>query len=131
MSTGITSGASPKKIQTTFRVDEKMYNRMHSEAVKREVSIQEMILYALQIYWRTPRTPWDYAELKFVSHDNEQGRTQEEIDVRNHWLELWKRYTDRMPREKVEMVVKALEWDLKMKRSSRTKDARKTRRKER
>jgi hypothetical protein len=73
---------------------------------------------ALKVYFATP-VDWDRAEMKFYYDD--PNLTKEIANEQNAWSDLWQRYFSRMPREKVQVMTNAMEWDLQMLKSSRRK----------
>lgn len=109
-----------KRIQVAFRVDADLYKRIQVEAVEREITIQDMFLDALKLYFQTPKgDKWDYAISTFVQHGDEI--TEAAVEERQTWASLCWRYINKMPREKVEILISALQWDLLMQKSSRRK----------
>lgn len=43
-----------KKIQIGFRVNESFHKRIEAESIKRDLSVQNLITYALQYYFTIP-----------------------------------------------------------------------------
>src|SRR3990170_1637266 len=86
----------PQKHQVNFRVTDSFLNRIKSECIKREMSLQELITTALKHYLHT-------STLTYVL---------QEPSEQDDWLSLWERYCERMPREKVLLVVEVMKLDL-------------------
>lgn len=43
-----------KKIQIGFRVNKSFHKRIEAESIKRDLSVQDLVTYALQYYFTTP-----------------------------------------------------------------------------
>jgi hypothetical protein len=82
------------------------------------MSTQELVVAALKVYFHMP-VAFDRAEIRFYTDD--PNYTQQQADERNAWTTLWERYTSQMPREKILVMLSAMEWDLTMQKSSRRK----------
>jgi hypothetical protein len=110
--------ADEPKVLVGVRVSKRFRDRIDAECVRRDLSLQELIIAALKLYFATPRQ-WDYADVTFVVDDD--NVSEQQAAERNSWGGLWERYLDRMPREKIELMVSAMKWDLLAKKSSRRK----------
>ena len=117
-----TSRPRPKRVLVGVRVAEGFHRRIRSELVRRELSLQQMVVDALTLYFRTP-VDWDYAATTYVLHDDKAAA--EEAARRQASIDLFLKYIDRMPPEKVEVLTRAMEWDLQTLKSSRRKPGRK------
>lgn len=118
------SSQQEKKVPVSVRVAESFRRRVQSECVRRDMSLQELVVAALRFYFRTP-TDWDYAATTFIRRGEEDEELlEEEAAKRNAWLGLWVKYTDLMPEEKIEVMTRAMEWDLRAQKSARRKSAR-------
>ena len=102
----------PQKHQVNFRVTDSFLNRIKSECIKREMSLQELNTTALKFYFQTP-DEWDKATL--FAWEGEKGSEG------NRWLTLCYKYFEKMPRQKVRLIVDVMELDLLHYRSSRRK----------
>lgn len=113
-----------KKVLVGVRVPEKFHQRIQSECLRRDMTLQEMVVAALKLYFRSP-ADWDYMSATYVKH-GEAGEElpDEEVARRNAWLDLWTRYVNRMPEDKVTVFTHAMEWDLQAQKSSRRKSVR-------
>src|SRR5579864_7372518 len=112
------SAGDRKKVLVGARVPAPFHRRIQTECVRREMSAQELVVTALKVYFKMP-VEWDRAEIKFYQDD--PNYTQKQADERNVWTDLWDRYTTQMPREKIQIMTRAMEWDLTMQKSSRRK----------
>ena len=110
--------SSSTKVLIGARVSESFHRRIQTERVRREMSTQELMVAALKVYFRMP-VAFDRAEIRFYTDD--PNYTQQQADERNAWTTLWDRYTSQMPREKILVMISAMEWDLTMQKSSRRK----------
>jgi hypothetical protein len=109
-----------KTVQMKFRVDQGFYDLIQAEATKRELSFQEMMLDALKLYFATPHPEsWDYALTTFVKHG--KGVSEGEARERRTWAALLWKYLNKMPREKIQLLMNAVRYDLDMQQSSRRK----------
>ena len=79
------------------------------------MSLKDLVTWALKVAFRTP-VDWDYVTATYFSFDKEELAAEHQA-----WTDIWSKFLGRMPREKVELVVKAMEWDLEMQKSSRRK----------
>ena len=107
-----------KKVLIGARVSQGFHRRIQSECVRREMSIQDLIVAGLKLYFASP-ADWDHADMKFYT--DAPNFTKKQVDERNAWMKLWNRYLSRMPQEKVQIMTTAMEWDLQMLKSSRRK----------
>ena len=53
--------------QVKFYCSEGFFKRLDAEKLKRDITLQEMIMDALTIYFKTP-TEWDHAVTTFYTH---------------------------------------------------------------
>ena len=95
----------PQKHQVNVRVTDSFLNRVKSECIKREMSLQELITTAVKHYLQTPTLTYEVVE------PSEQ----------DDWLSVWERFCERMPREKVLLMVEVMRLDLRHYKSSRRK----------
>ncbi len=102
------------------RVSKGFHRRIQSECVRREMSIQDLVVAGLKVYFASP-AEWDHASMTFYTDD--PNFTKKQADERNAWVNLWERYLSRMPQEKVQIMTTAMEWDLQMLKSSRRKSS--------
>ena len=107
-----------EKIQIGFRVDERLKQRIEAACIKRDLSLQDLMRYAVEDYIKAPEN-WDYKQEIYVLGDPKE--TREEVAERTSWFDLWLKYTNTMPKEKVEIMVNAMKMDLLNYRSSRRK----------
>jgi len=107
-------GAAPDFQRVGVRIPESFHQRIQSECLRRDLSLQEMVVDALKLYFRTP-LEWDYATTTCVRHGEEEGQPlpEEEVARRNSWIGLWAKYVNAMPEEKIEVLTRAMEWDLR------------------
>ena len=88
--------------------------------------MQEMVVAALKLYFRSP-AEWDYMSATYVRHGDEgEELADEEVARRNAWLDLWTRYVNKMPAEKITVLTRAMEWDLQVQKSSRRQPVRRS-----
>jgi hypothetical protein len=106
-----------KKIQIGFRATETTRKLIETEALKRDLSVQDFITCAVEYYSKTP-SDWDYSASAFVKN---RGITDEQIKEQQGWMSLWLKFMDRMPRAKVLLVVETIKLDLRHYKSSRRK----------
>jgi hypothetical protein len=59
-----------------------------------------------------------------VHSEKGSGVPEEIVQQRDAWLDIWLQYLNAMPEQKVDVMVKAMEWDLQAQRSSRRKTLR-------
>ena len=83
--------------------------------------MQDYIMSAIRLFSQTPPIPVDRIDI--ISYTNYGNVSQEEIDRRNLYLNLLQRYVNEMPPEKSEVLIKAIQWDLGMLKSTRRKNA--------
>ena len=102
----------PQKHQVNFRVTDSFLNRIKSECIKREISLQELITNALKLSFQIPPHEWDQGMLYTYEEDKSE---------QSDWLSLWERYFSKMPREKVLLMVEVMKLDLRHYKSSRRK----------
>jgi hypothetical protein len=95
------------------RVPKSFHERIQRECRRRELSLKEMVIYALKLYFYTPVEDWDHGITTYFRSDQ-----KEEADERQDWTVIWSKYLSKMPREKIEFIVKAMEWDLELLRKS-------------
>jgi hypothetical protein len=112
------AGKKLNKVLVGIRVLPNFHRRIQTECVRRDMSLQELVVAALKVYFASP-VEWDHANVTFYSDD--PNFTKKQADERNAWSDLWERYLTRMPREKVQIMTTAMEWDLQMLKSSRRK----------
>jgi hypothetical protein len=113
-----------KKVQIGFRVSEAFQRRIETERLKRDLSVQDMIQFALELYFKTP-VEWDFADV--VYHQANPETTSEEIQERSSWAELWVKYMNEMPLEKAQFMAEVMKLDLLHYKSSRRKGGLKSR----
>jgi hypothetical protein len=89
-----------KKIQIGFRATETTRKLIETEALKRDLSVQDFITCAVE---------------------KNRGITDEQIKEQQGWMSLWLKFMDRMPRAKVLLVVETIKLDLRHYKSSRRK----------
>lgn len=109
---------TPSRIQVGFRVDRDFYEELVSQAFVRGLSNQELIVKALKLYFQTPKDPRN-SEATIIGFT---GMPPEEMKRRSAWLDVFLAFTEEMPKEKTEIFVKAMHWDLSMKKASRRKE---------
>jgi hypothetical protein len=118
--------ASGKKRRKTVligaRVPETFHRRIQSECVQREMSLQAIIVSALEHYFRKSPAGLRQAEVRF--RVDAPKLTDEDTAERIAWSGLWAKYMDKMPREKIEIMANVFKWELQMLRSSRRKPVR-------
>lgn len=103
-----------------FRVSESFRKRMEVERIKRRVSMQDMIKYALELYFQTP-VEWDSAKTTYYT--GQEALSKKEADEFNSWTDLWEAYINGMPRQKTLFMAEAMKMDLLHYQSSRRKRA--------
>jgi hypothetical protein len=106
------------RVQVGFRVDRDLYDELVSQAFVRGLSNQELIVKALKLFFQTPKDPRN-SEATIIGFT---GMPAEEMKRRSGWLDVFLAFTEEMPREKTEIFVKAMQWDLSMKKASRRKE---------
>ena len=95
-----------------FRVPPRFHRRIESECIKREMSFQDVVTDALKVYFQTPHADWEKADVAFMTFDD---------DDKQDWMQLWVNYMNKMPKEKTELMAKAMKFDLLQHKSSRRK----------
>ncbi len=108
-----------EKVQMTFRVTTDFHKRIHTEAACREKSVQQMIQEALEMYFKTPSSQWDYAVTSFVTWG--ENASPKEADERQAWTELWIKCLNRLPHSITSVLADAMKWCLQTQKSSRRK----------
>lgn len=103
-----------EKNQVKFRCSDRFLQRIKSECIKRETTVQDLVTAALKIYFRTPNE-WNTADVAFLTFDEDAKSEQHD------WVSLWAKYFSKMPREKVLLIVEVMKLDLLHYRSSRRK----------
>jgi hypothetical protein len=101
---GSTNSSSDRKILLAARVSRKLHERVQSECVRREWSVQELITTAVELFLEMP-----YEKYEFVRLTPSDSLP----------MKLWSTYMEKMPEEKIELMMNAMRWDLRMKKSSR------------
>jgi hypothetical protein len=108
------------KVLVGFRVDAAFNARIEAEALKRDMTKKDMIILALKIFFQTPRSvDWDWAEVNLVKF--EKPGEEDEFNQRSEHAALFWKYLDEMPPEKIDLLMRAMRWDLLAKKSSRRK----------
>jgi len=115
---------SGKKVLIGIRVPPTFHRRIQTECVRRDLSLQEMVTAALKVYFHTP-VEWDSVDMKFRYDDPKLGKT--EATEWNALTDLWERYRRLLPQDKTRVMTNAMEWDLRMRKSSRRKSATRSR----
>ena len=119
------SGTNPRanamkqpKILMAARVSKKFHERVQAECVQREMSLQKLLVEALEEYINADSEgrPIPLAEIGVLDIDEPEVRALKR---------LWSTYLHKMPEEKIELMVRAMKWDLQMKKSARRKGPRK------
>jgi hypothetical protein len=106
----------PEKNQVKFRCSDRFLQRIKSECIKREMTVQDLVTGALRIYFQSP-DEWNMADLAFITFDEDAKSEQHD------WVGLWVKYFSKMPREKVLLMVEVMKLDLLHYGSSRRKAA--------
>jgi hypothetical protein len=100
--------ANEPKVLLAARVSRTFHARVQSECIRREWSSQELITTAIDLFLEMP-----YEKYKFITIDTAHSmRTK-----------LWSTYLEKMPEDKIEVMLNAMKWDLQMKKSARRKSA--------
>jgi hypothetical protein len=100
--------ANEPKVLLAARVSRPFHERVQSECIRREWSLQELVTTAIELFLEMP-----YEKYKFITIDTAQSmRTK-----------LWSTYLEKMPDDKIEIMLNAMKWDLQMKKSARRKNA--------
>jgi hypothetical protein len=111
-----------EKMQFGFRVTPAFHKRMQEEALRRDISLQDMILDALQLYFKTPVEDWDWGVATYIRYG--EGVSDSDVELRNRWVDLFVRYLNEMPKKKAEFLVEFMKTDLKQSVGTRRKKAR-------
>lgn len=85
------------------RVPAAFHRRVHLECVRRRMSLTQLVDFAFRLTFNAP-----------VDRTAKPG-----LNERRALDDIWLRYMHTMPREKVEVMVKAMEWDLSTHKSAR------------
>ena len=109
---------SQQKVLVGVRVPVDFHRRIQSELLRRDLTLQEMVVKALTRFFKTP-VVYDYEATTYVRHPDKLS--EEEVARRNTWQGLWTKYIGLMPREKIEVQVGSMEWDMRALKSSRRK----------
>lgn len=109
--------------QINFRASGRFRQRIESECIKREMSLQDLITTALKFYFQTPREDWEKADLIAMAFSDDERGAEERV-----WVQLWIKFMNAMPEEKTRLMVEVMKLDLLHYRSSRRKAALKKRR---
>lgn len=104
-----------KKVLVGIRVTPNFHRRIRTECVRRNLSLQKLVIEALKLFFVEPVPGEELIEFGTL----EPERTQEE----GAWNDLWDKYMRVMPREKIEVMTSAMEWDITMRRSSRRRQS--------
>jgi hypothetical protein len=101
------------------RVPKAFHRRVMLECVSQDVSLQGLLMKALESYFEKPVADSNRANGNPSQGDPGLSDTaNQEIKT---WMTLWERYATQMPREKIDVMTSAMEWDLLMQKSSRRK----------
>ena len=111
--------ATKKRIWVGVRVARTFHRRILTECARRDLSIQELLVAAMKWFFETPREDWSHADLRF--HLEDSGLTRKEASELRAWSDLWDTYIQKVPREKIEVMEAAMQWDLRTLKSSRRK----------
>jgi len=114
---------SERREQIKFRVSARFRQRIESECIKRDMSLQDVVTTALKFYFQTPREDWEKADLIAMAFSDDKRGTEE-----RDWVQLWIKFMNAMPEEKTRLMVEIMKLDLLHYRSSRRKAALKKRR---
>jgi hypothetical protein len=114
---------SERREQINFRVSARFRQRIESECIKRDMSLQDVVTTALKFYFQTPPEDWEKADLIAMAFSDDERGTEERV-----WVELWIKFMNAMPEEKTRLMVEIMKLDLLHYRSSRRKAALKKRR---
>lgn len=106
-----------KNTQISFRVTEAFRKTIETECIKRDLSVQDFVTYSIQYYSKTP-VDWDYAAQTFATFE---GSNREQVLERQSWTNLWLKYVNSMPREKIRLMAETMKLDLRHYKSSRRK----------
>lgn len=115
-----------KKVLVGVRVPESFHRRIQSECTRRDQTLQQLVVGALKIYFTAPLDS-ERMTVTFVPHDRKGDEAPGKVpDQKDAWVDIWLRYIHAMPPEKIEVLAKAMEWDLRAQKSSRRKSIRHT-----
>ena len=104
--------SAPKKVLVGIRVTPNFHRRIQTECVRRNLSLQNLVIEALREFFQTAINGHaGLIEFGIV----EPERTEEQAA----WHDLWDKYMRTMPREKIQVMTSAMEWDITMRKSSR------------
>jgi hypothetical protein len=106
---------SPKKVLVGIRVTPNFHRRIQTECVRRDLSLQNLVVEALKEFFETPIDEGELIEIGTL----EPLRSAEE----EAWHDLWAKYVRAMPREKIQVMTGAMEWDITMRKSSRRRQS--------
>ena len=113
-----------KKVLVGVRVPESFHQRIQAQCTLRGMTLQELVITALTIFFKVP-TGSGRTVLAFVEPKWKGGKASDKIaNQTNAWMETWLGYIQSMPPEKVEIMAKAMQWDLGAQKSSRRKAVR-------
>lgn len=118
-----------KTEQVNFRVSPGFRQRIESECIRRETSVQDFITTAIKGLMTFVPTEHSAEGVGIISANCAQFLksvppaevSEEERSEFQDWLGLWVKYCNDMPREKVLLIVEVLKLDLLHYRSSRRK----------
>lgn len=132
--TGTVKKPAAKQVLVGVRVSPNFHRRIHTECVRRGQSLQDLVTTALEFYFKTTVSQPAVSNSPYVELKPPPGgfklmaATAQEFQA---WLGLWEKYVEQMPREKIDIMVNAMEWDLLTQKSSRRKNGVKRRGQER
>jgi hypothetical protein len=116
--------ATAAEVLVGVRVPKKFHERIQRECRRREISLKDMVTDALKMYFESP-VDWEYKTTTYFSEgDGEESAGAAEESTRaaaeeSAWEFTWLKFKDKVPREKIEVIVKAMEWDLETLRKSK------------
>lgn len=111
--------ARSNQVLVGARVSKSFHRRIHAESIRRDQSVQDLVTNALKLYFDTPVGDWKVANITY--HRNDPDLSEADAKEFNAWIGVWERYLKQMPREKIDVLAKAMEWDLLTQKSSRRK----------
>ncbi|MBE0659923.1 MAG: hypothetical protein IH602_19675 [Bryobacteraceae bacterium] len=114
-------GLEKKKVLVGVRVPEQFHSRISFECLRREVSLQQLVMDALRFYFKAPLGVEAMTMTYFQPGQTESIKTEGTSRLNDPRTDVWLRYIQSMPREKVEVLTKAMEWDLQAQKSARSK----------
>ena len=93
--------------QIIFECSEEFRRRLQQEKLKRGTSVKQMIMEALESYWLWPadKSPGDIITFELNPYDTSEKR---------HWADMLVEYLERCPPEKVQLLQRVIEEDLKV-----------------